>query len=213
MSERTFALETRRDGGLGYLRALRKAGKIPAILYGHGSTPQKVSMDARALGEILQHDGSHSLLQLTIDGARGETALLKELQRDPITRKVIHADLQLVSATEEIRAHVQVVTVGVAPGVKDSGGVLDLITHTLEIAAPANAVPEHIEVDISALALHDHVTAGEIKLPAGVKLITPAEAMVVTIEAPRKAEEEAVVATEAVVPEVIGKPAADAAKP
>ena len=213
MSERTFALETRQDSGLGHLRALRKAGKIPAILYGHGSAPKKVSIDARALGEILQHDESHSLLALTIDGHAGETALLKELQRDPITRKVIHADLQLVSATEEIRAHVQVVAVGIAPGVKDSGGVLDLITHTLEIAAPANAVPEHLEVDVSYLNLHDHVTAGQIPLPPGARMITAGETMVLTIEAPRKAEEETVVAATEAVPEVIGKPAADAAKP
>ena len=205
MSERSFAIETRADGGLGVLRQLRLSGKIPGVLYGHGTAPKKITIDARALGEILQKESTHALLTLQIDGKRGETALLRELQRDPITRRVIHADLQLVSATEQIKSQVKIVTVGVPPGVKDFGGVLDLLAHTIELQAPANAMPEHVEVDVSALGLHDHIVAGDVKLPAGAKLLTPPEMMIVTVEPPRKAEEELVPQTDQATPEAVAK--------
>ena len=117
--------------------------------------------------------------------------LLREVQRDPITHRPIAADFQRVSSTEAIYASVRIVTVGVPLGVKDQGGVMDIVTHALEVKGPAGKLPEHFEIDVSALNVNDHITAGEVKLPAGFTLITPADTVVVGIEGSRTASEDA----------------------
>ena len=102
-------------------------------------------------------------------------------------------------------------TVGIAPGVKDQGGVMDIVTHALEVKGPAGKLPEHFEIDVSALDVHDHVTAGDVKLPAGFTLITPADAVVVGIEGSRTASEDAelTAAAAAAAPAATTEPAAE----
>lgn len=201
----------RRDGvGTTQARALRKTGKIPGILYGHGSDAQAIAFARRALDEILHRGARTSLITLTMDGKRVDTALLREVQVDPISRRIVHVDLQRVSADETVQAKLPVVTVGTPAGVRDSGGVMDVVLHELEVEGPANKLPDRIEIDVAELGIHQHVTAAEIKLPEGFKMITPADATVVAVE-PSKTEkllEEAAVSavTEQVEPEIVGKP-------
>ena len=114
---------------------------------------------------------------------------MREIQRHPVSRRVIHADLQRVSADETIDARLPIVTVGIAEGVRNSGAVMDVITHELEVWGPANQIPEHLEVDVTELGIHDHVTAGEIALPPGFELVTAPETVVVAIEPSRTARE------------------------
>jgi large subunit ribosomal protein L25 len=201
----------RRDGvGTTQARALRKTGKIPGILYGHGSDAQAIAFARRALDEILHRGARTSLITLTMDGKRVDTALLREVQVDPISRRIVHVDLQRVSADETVQAKLPVVAVGTPVGVRDSGGVMDVVLHELEVEGPANKLPDRIEIDVAELGIHQHVTAAEIKLPEGFKMITPADATVVAVE-PSKTErllEEAAVSavTEQVEPEIVGKP-------
>ncbi len=136
--------------------------------------------------------------------------LLREVQRNPITHRPISADFQRVSQTEAITASIPVVTVGVPPGVKDEGGVLDIVTHLLEVKGPAGKLPEHFEIDVSALNVTDHITAGAVKLPAGFTLITPAETTIVAVEASRTAADDAAIVAAAPVPEA-AEPAAEPA--
>lgn len=201
----------RRDGaGTTKARALRKDGKIPGILYGHGSDPQAIAFARRGLDDILHQGARTSLITLTMDGKRVDTALLREVQVDPVSRRILHVDLQRVSADETVQAKLPVVTVGTAEGVRSSGGVMDVVLHELEVEGPANKLPDRIEIDVNDLGIHQHVTAGEIKLPEGFKMITPGDATVIAVE-PSKTEklleEAAVAVTEQAEPEIVGKPA------
>ena len=202
-----LSIETREGTGTTSARRLRAAGKVPAVLYGHGTEPRHVALDARAFEEVLHHGGRTSLITLT-SGKKAETVLLRDLQRHPVSRKIEHADLQLVSANESVHARLPVVTVGTAIGVKELGGVMDVISHELEIEGPANKLPDSLEIDVTSLGLHEHIVASQVALPDGFKMITPADTLVVAIEPSKTAQavEEAAVAPalEQAEPEVIG---------
>jgi len=203
----TLAIEPRDGAGTTNSRALRQLGKIPAVLYGHGSAPQHIAFNARTFDDLLHRGARSSLITLTLGGRKSDTALIRELQRDPLTRKVIHADLQRVSVDEEVHTSVPIVAVGVPLGVREYGGVLDIITRELEVAGPVNKLPAQLEVDVAALSIHEHITAADVVLPDGFKLLTPPETTVVAVEASRTAaqvEEAAAAPAEQLEPEVIG---------
>jgi large subunit ribosomal protein L25 len=214
--EFSLAVESRSKLGTTGSQALRAAGKLPAVVYGHGVLAEHIAIDAHAFEELLHRAGRNAIITLT-DGARKrQTAMVREIQRHPVSRRVVHADLLRVSADETIDARLAIVTVGVAEGVRNAGAVMDVITHELEVEGPASKIPEHLEVDVTPLNVHEHVTAGEVPLPAGFKLITPPDTVVVTIEPSRTAQdlEQAAAPSEAAEPEVIGatEPAAPAAE-
>jgi large subunit ribosomal protein L25 len=191
----TIAVETRKDVGTTGARAVRKAGRVPAVVFGHGAAPAAVSIDARALEELLHGGRRHHLLTISVDGGANDTALLRSVQRDPVSRRVVHIDLQRVGQSESISTSIPIQVTGSAPGVKDSGGVLDIVTHMLEVTGPANELPEQIEIDVSGLGLREHVPAGDVKLPKGFTLVTSPETIVVSCESPRTHEEAAPAAT------------------
>jgi large subunit ribosomal protein L25 len=205
--ELNLTAERRTKLGTTGAHALRAAGKIPAVLYGHGVVAEHLALDAHAFDELLHRAGRNAIVTLSEGGRKHQTALVREIQRHPVSRRVLHADLQRVSADEMIEASLAIVTVGVAEGVRNSGAVMDVITHELEVAGAASKIPEHLEVDVTALGIHEHITAGEIPLPEGFTLVTPPETVVVAIEASRTArelEDAAAPAEEAAEPVVIG---------
>lgn len=203
--ELTLSIETRSKLGTTGAHALRSHGKIPAVVYGHGNVPDHIALDAHAFGELLHHSGRNAIITL-LDGSKKQTAMIRVIQTHPVTRRIVHADLQRVSADETIGAKLAIVTVGVADGVKNMGGVMDVIVHEIEIEGPASKIPDHLEVDVTPLGIHEHVTAGDIALPEGFKLLTAPETVVVTIEPSRTAQdlEQAGTPGEEVQPEVIG---------
>ncbi|MBC5816566.1 MAG: 50S ribosomal protein L25 [Candidatus Eremiobacteraeota bacterium] len=201
----TLKIETRDGAGTTNSNRLRHEGKVPGILYGHGADPQPVAFEAKAFEDLVHHGAMSSLITLTLGGKKADTALIRQVQRDPLTRKVVHADLQRVSANEEVRTKLQVVTVGVALGVREAGGVLDVVNHELEIEGPANKIPDHLEVDVTELGIHEHINASAVKLPEGFKMISASDMTVVAVE-PSKTEQqlEEPVTLEQAEPEVIG---------
>ncbi|MBV8148266.1 MAG: 50S ribosomal protein L25 [Candidatus Eremiobacteraeota bacterium] len=205
--ELKLAIELRRKLGTTGAAALRKEGKIPAVVYGHGAPAEHIAIDGRAFDDILHHGGRNAIITLADGRKKGETALVRDVQIDPVSRRIIHADLLRVSADEAVSARLHVVTVGVARGVREFGGVMDVVTHELEIEGPASRIPEHLEVDVSELGIHDHVNAGDIALPEGFTLLTPLEAIVVSIEpsrTERELEEAAAGPAETLEPEIVG---------
>lgn len=209
MANKEFELtiEQRQKLGTTGAHAVRAAGKLPAIVYGHGAMPEHIAVDAKAFEDVIHRAGRNAIITLTDGSRKRQTALVREIQRHPVSRRVVHADLQRVSADETIEARLAIVTVGVADGVRNAGAVMDVITHELEIAGPANQIPEHLEIDVSPLGIHEHVTAGDVKLPDGFRLVTAPETLVVSIEPSRTArelEEAAAPAQETAEPEVIG---------
>jgi large subunit ribosomal protein L25 len=205
----------RRDGaGSSKSNALRHAGKVPGVVYGHGSN-ELIAVDRRALDDLMHRGGRTGLIELQLGGKRFDTALVREVQIDPVSRKTIHIDLQRVSATEKVHASVPVVTVGTPDGVRNFGGVMDVIVHEVEVEGPANKLPDHLEVDVYNLGIHEHVSASDIKLPPGFKLLSNPDAIVVTVEASKTARALEEAETAGVVPEVqpelVGKPEGEGA--
>jgi large subunit ribosomal protein L25 len=202
-----LTVEKREKAGTTGSNALRRQGKIPAVLYGHGSQPEAIAVDAHAFSELLHHGARHAIVTLKSQSGPNQTAMVRSLQYHPVTHRILHADFQRVSANEAIVATLDVVTTGVAPGVKDFGGVMDVVTHQLEIEGPASKIPEHLEVDVAQLGLHEHITAADVKLPNGFTMVTPPETIVVSVEASRterQLEEAAAGPTAAAEPEVFG---------
>ncbi|HEX3467882.1 MAG TPA: 50S ribosomal protein L25 [Candidatus Elarobacter sp.] len=176
-------LEPRSQIGTTSAHALRRAGKIPGVVYGHGqATP--ISIDVKELIELL-HSGQRSRIVDATIGKAKDSVLLRRIEADPITRKPLSVDFQRVDRDEAITSSVTVVTHGTPRGVRDEGGVLDTVSHALEIRGPAASIPEHLTVDVTELGVHQHITAGDVELPKGFTLITPAETVVVAVEITR----------------------------
>jgi large subunit ribosomal protein L25 len=212
----SLTIERRDGGGSTRSRALRRSGKVPGVLYGHGSS-EPIAVEGRALSDLLHHGGRTGLIELKLAGKKFDTALVREVQIDPVSRKPVHIDLQRVTATEKVHTKLRLATTGTAEGVRNMGGVMDVVVHEIEIEGPANKLPDHLEVDVTALGIHQHLTAGDVTLPDGLKLLTPADTIIVTVESSKTAraleevEAEAGVPAEQAQPELVGKPEAEGA--
>jgi large subunit ribosomal protein L25 len=166
--------ETRTEFGKGSARRTRRAGRVPAVLYGHGQDVVHLSLPAREFAAALRNGGSNVLLTVVLDG-REELALTKSVQRDPITRIHEHVDLLLVRRGERTTVDVPVVIVG-EPGVD---AIPNHQLNTVSIEADATNLPETIEVDVTGREAGHNITAGDLVLPAGSTLVTDPEALVI----------------------------------
>lgn len=201
--------EARTDQGKGASRRLRRAGKVPAILYGGGNDPQAVTLDHTQLTHNLENEAFYSHI-LTIDVAGDkQKAILRDLQRHPSRPIVLHVDLMRVSETEKIRVSAPLHFTGedVAPGVKEAGGLVSHDLNEVNIECLPKHLPEFIEVDISSLNIGDSLHLADLAVPEGVELLDLTRGqdhMVVSIHA-RKVEveevEEGEVAAEGEAPE------------
>jgi large subunit ribosomal protein L25 len=202
---------TRRDDvGKGAARKARAAGRIPAVLYGHGETPVALSVSARDFELAVRRQGGNPIIGLAL--AESEfTALIRDVQYDPISHDIIHLDFQHISLTETIEVEVPVKLVGLAIGVKDGGGILEPILRELKVRCLPTAIPPSIEVDVTALNIGDSIHVGTVSVP-DVVILNDAEATIVTVVPPtvhveEKPAEEVAAATgaEPAEPEVIAK--------
>lgn len=198
----TLNVKTRDSRGKREARRLRDSGAIPAILYGHGEANQSLSVVADEMAAVVRHGGRI----VELKGAVNEKALIRELQFDTYGKHVLHVDLTRVSEHERIEVKVSVELRGQAVGVKD-GGVLEHFVHEIEIECEAISIPDKIDFNVSNLKIGDAVTAGEIPLPAGVTLVSDADALIVHVIEARGEEEEEAGAGAGAEPEVIGRKA------
>jgi large subunit ribosomal protein L25 len=208
MPEYQLAAENRADTGKGAARRLRAAGRVPAVLYGHGGQPKHLSVDAREFGHALRTDaGSNVLLELRV-GRGKHLALAKEIQRHPVRGTFTHVDFLLVRRGEKVTVAVPVHLVGESPGARE-GGVIDQDLYQLSVEAEVTAVPDAIEADVSGLGIGDVLRVGDLKAPAGATVLDDPDASVVSVVPPtvepvvEEAEEEAAEGAE-------GEPAAEA---
>ncbi len=183
MSEVHLAAEPRTEFGKGAARRTRRAGKIPAVLYGHGSDPQHLALPALEFAKVVRDQGSNAVLSLELGGAL-QLALTKTVTVHPIRRYIEHVDLLLVRHGEKVVVDVHVVVTGnAAPGTL----VTQELTN-LQIEADALAIPEEIEVSVQDAEVGARVLAAEIPLPPGVVLRTDPEQLIVNIVAATTAE-------------------------
>jgi large subunit ribosomal protein L25 len=183
MSEYKLAAENRSDAGKGAARRLRASGRVPAVLYGHGTRPQHLSVDARQFGQALRTDaGVNVLIELQV-GRDRHLALAKEIQRHPVRGQLLHVDFIQVRRGEKVHVQVPVHLVGEAPGVRE-GGIADQDLYQLNVEAEVTAVPEVIEADVSGLGVGDVLRVGDLKAPGGAVILDDPEASVVSVVAP-----------------------------
>ncbi len=174
MADFRLEAETRTEFGKGSARRTRRAGRIPAVLYGHGQDVVHLSLPAREFAAALRNGGSNALLTIVLEG-KEQLALTKAVQRDPIKRVHEHVDLLLVRRGEKTTVDVPIVVVG--ESAPDS--IPNHQLNTVSIEADATKLPESIEVDITGRTAGQNITAGDLVLPSGSTLITDAEALVI----------------------------------
>ena len=188
MEEVTIAAETGRPTGSRASRRLRGAGKVPAVLYGHGIDAVSLAVDQRALRNALSGEaGLNALITLELDGTR-HLAMARHLQRDPIRGSVDHVDFVIVRRDEVVTADVPVHLVGEATAVLNEDGIIDQQLFSLSIRALPTNIPPSLEVDVSGLAIGDSIRVGDVKLPEGVTTDVDEDATVVVGQPPRVEE-------------------------
>lgn len=193
MSEVKISAEPRTEFGKGGARRTRRAGKVPAVLYGHGEKPKHIALPAREFAAAIRKGGANQLFAIEVSDGTQVLALPKAIQRDPIKDSFEHVDLLLVRRGEKVTVDVPVELTGEAA--KDT-----LIVHdhdTLSVTADATKVPDHLEASIEGAEPGFQVTAADVELPAGVELAADPEMPVATVTAAPTAEQ-----LEATLPEV-----------
>jgi large subunit ribosomal protein L25 len=205
----TISAALRDRTGKGAARTLRRAGKVPGVIYGHDRPPEAVTLDTTALHRtLLGISAATTVVDVAIDDRAPVKALIREIQRDPLKPgEILHVDLYEVRADEKVTVDVPVHLVGIPDGVRNFGGVLDQVLYTLEIEVLPGDIPGHIELDVTHLGIGQAMFVRDATAPKA-RIMNAPELAICSVVAPRTEEapaptEEVAVTTE---PELIRKP-------
>ncbi len=204
MSEKVVLQASRRDVIGKQVKALRREGKLPAVVYGQDFPPTPIVLDSRSAVKSLRHVTSSTLLTIDIDGAQ-QMVLVRDRQDNRLRDMLMHVDFMAVSMDRVLRVDVPLRLVGLAPAIKEFNAMIIQEHETLEVEALPGDLPEFIEVDITGLThLGKHVTVGDIDLGEKVRILTEPESVIaVALSAASTEAEEVVEAVEEIEPEVI----------
>lgn len=182
MEQNVLKVELREKTGKGICRRLRSEGLIPGIVYGKGMESVPVTINTRELAAVISGEGGQNrLLTLTGGGSLdGNVIIVADLLTDPLRGTVRHVDLHKIDLTEKVKVEVAINLVGTATGVKE-GGLLDFAMHRIEVECLPNLIPGHIDVDVTDLAIGNSIHVGDMKLPAGVKVLVDSRASIVSV--------------------------------
>lgn len=198
----------RDSSGKGNARKLRAAGRVPAVLYGHGEEPVKISLSEQDFRRVIRTRGETAIIDLTVEGKASKPydAIIKEIQLHPATGKILHIDFQQIRLGEKIKIEVPVELAGDPTGVKDMGGVLEHGPRQLTIRCLPRAIPDRIVVDVKSLKIHEAIHVRDVAAanPDFEFLDDPGTTVAIVV-APRVEAEAVPAAAEAAEPEVIGK--------
>ncbi len=202
-----FTAESRSDTGKGVARKLRAAGRIPGVIYGHARAPQPLSLNTRDFVHLLEKVSyATTVFELDLAGTTSN-ALIREIQRHPYRKEILHVDFQELVAGEKVTVRVPIAYVGASIGVKE-GGIIDQIMHELEIHVDPMQIPNHLDVDITNLGIGRSLHVSDLQMPEGIEVLDDENATVCTCAAPKAAEETVVTPAEGAVvaePEVLTK--------
>jgi large subunit ribosomal protein L25 len=181
VSEVKISAELRTEFGKGGARRTRRAGKVPAVLYGHGEAPKHIALPTREFAAAIRHGGVNQVFNISLADGSEALALTKAIQRDPVKDTIEHVDLVIVRRGERVTVDVPVQLVGEAA--KDT---LVVVEHDrVAVTADALQLPDHLEASIEGLEVGAHVTAGSVVLPSGVALaVDPEQILAVITQAP-----------------------------
>jgi large subunit ribosomal protein L25 len=204
-----IAAEPRAGSGRAETRRLRRAGRVPAIVYGGGETPSAITLEHEKIAHQMENESFYtSILTIKVDGKQ-QPVVVKEVQRHPARHQIMHVDFQRIVADEEITLDVPIhfMNENIAVGVKEQGGVVEHLMSDAEVVCLPRDLPEYLEVDVAGVGLNDILHLSDIKLPNGVALVVlehGSDQPIFTISPPRREEEiptEAPAAPEAPAPE------------
>ncbi|MCW2277022.1 50S ribosomal protein L25 [Heliophilum fasciatum] len=184
MDRMALGVQTREKADKQLVKALRRRGALPGVVYGQGKPDMLLSLDAKELGRLLTSRGQ-GLVDLRIDGGeKRELVMIRDVQRHPIDRTLRHVDFQRVAMDQPVDIELPLVITGEAPGVK-TGGVLQVALRTVGVSGLPQHLPAHIAVDVSGLEMHEKLTVGDLQLPEGVQLRDDQDKVILSIVAPR----------------------------
>jgi len=187
--EATLEAVERTARGKNESRRLRVTGKIPAVVYGVKEAGVPIAVDPKGLTKILQTElGANTLIALKLPGGGNARVLVKEYQYDPVTHKLLHADFYKVAMDKVIRVTVTVVPKGEPKGVKQQGGVLDIVHRQLELECLPTDIPEHIEIDVSEMMVGQSVRVRDVATNAKWKAVSDPEMMLMHVIIPKVEE-------------------------
>ena len=202
----------KRDGrGKNEARRLRVSGRIPAVVYGarkDGQAPEgvPVAVDPKEVLRILHSEsGANTLINLKLDGGESRV-MVRDYQLDPITHQLLHADFYQLAMDKEIVVSVPVLVKGEAAGVKQQGGLLDFVTREIQVQCLPTDIPEHIDIDVSELMLHQSIRVKDVPTNPKWKAVTDGETMLVHVVMPKAEESATAAATEVAAPAAAAEP-------
>ncbi len=209
MATVNLSATARTDRGKGAARKLRSSGQVPAVIYGSARDAQPLSINEKDLDRLLGTIAAEStVIELGVDGGRPTKTLIREIQRHPFKRMILHVDFQELVAGEKVTVNIPLVLVGMPEAVRLGGGVMDQVLRELEIEVDPSNLPTHIDVDVSKLELGHSLHVSDLKLPEGVVSQDDPETTIVVLSIPRAVIESPAAGVEAVAeaaePEVIG---------
>ncbi len=182
-----LSAERRTGKGKGASREMRRAGKVPAVIYGRGREPAQLALDGVALGRLLEKIVPEStIVELTVDGKPVKT-LIREVQRHPVRPGIVHVDFYEIRAGQRIRVAVPIHCVGIPDGVRNQGGTLDQVIRNVEIEVLPDDIPERVELDVTALTIGKSLHISDLSIPK-VHILMDAALTVATVVAPRVEE-------------------------
>jgi len=189
----------RTETGKNACRRLRRQGKIPGNVYGLDRPPFMVAVSPKRLDEVLRlESGANTIFSLTLPGeANSREAMIKGLDRDPVTEAPVHIDFVRVDPNRAIHVRIPIRLTGVATGVKNDAGIMDFVHRETEVECLPGLIPEHLDVDVTELQINQHVSIKDLQPPEGVRILDDPEQIVAVVVAPRS-EEEVAPAEEAV---------------
>jgi large subunit ribosomal protein L25 len=203
MATTQLSAATRAGVGKGNSRSLRRDGRLPAIIYGRARQPQSLTVDARDFERLLERVAAeNTVIELDIEGSMSRT-LIREIQRHPVKRNVLHVDFQELVAGERVIVNIRVVLQGIPAGVRLSGGILSQVVQELECRVDPLNMPSHIDVDVSGVNIGHSVHVSDITIPEGVEVLDDPGTTLAVVAAPK---EEVVVPVVGATPEAPVEP-------
>lgn len=183
MSEMSLQVDKRERTGKGGCRQARMRGLIPAVVYGSGKDSVPIQVDRKTFVEMMRKAGSENpilLLKLS-DTGQERHAMIRDMQRNPVSRQVIHIDFQRIEMTDKVRVTVPVELTGTAYGVKVEGGLIDFVVREVHIECLPGDIPRHLDLDVTELHAGQHAAAKDLKLPEGVALLDDPERVILSV--------------------------------
>jgi large subunit ribosomal protein L25 len=204
MATASLSATARSTAGKGAARALRREGSVPAVIYGHARQVQSLAVPTRDLEKLLDVISAGStVVDLTVDGKTSRT-LIREIQRHPFKKQILHVDFLELVAGEKIIVSIPIVLHGIPEGVRLGGGILDQVLRELEIEVDPSHIPNHLDLDVTDLIVGHSLHVRDLQIPPGVKVLADEDAPIALVQISRAAiEDEAAVAATAAAEEAV----------